>query len=204
MVERARASMSDVERTALKEWAVLVDAMARGDIIAMVRKGGIREQRAGFEVRHSRFLLYPTYFHENAHHLAARFHPTLAETAARRPAEGVVRISHVAEVLAVWKVTELEVLPSVAHEHGLAPEAVESRFRYRGAPYVRVIAVRTLTLPDPVEIPETRRYAGCVSWLELDGDVRVDGAQPVIAERALAERLRFLENALQRAEPERP
>ena len=30
-----------LERTALKEWAVLCDAMARGDIIAMVRKGGI-------------------------------------------------------------------------------------------------------------------------------------------------------------------
>lgn len=54
------------ERTALKEWAVLVDAMARGDIIAMVRKGGIREQRPGFSVRHDRFVFYPTFFHEKA------------------------------------------------------------------------------------------------------------------------------------------
>ena len=196
--------MTDVERTALKEWAVLVAAMARGDIIAMVRKGGIREQRAGFEVRHSRFLLYPTWFHENTDHLAERFHPTLAEAALDRPTEGTVRISHIAEVLAVWKVTDPAVLPSVAHEHGLAPAAVESRFQYRGSPFVRVIAVQTLALAEPVEIPETRRYAGCVSWLELDADVRVDGAHPVIPRQSLTERLRVLEKALQGAERETP
>ena len=196
--------MSDVERTALKEWAVLIDAMVRGDVVAMVRKGGIREQRAGFEVRHSRFLLYPTYFHENTDHLAERFHPTLAASAATRPADGIVRISHLAEVLAVWKVTDVAMLPSIAHEHGLAPAAVESRFHYRGTPFVRVIAVRTLALAEPVEMPETRRYAGCVSWLELDADIRVDGARPVNSRGMLAERLRRLETALQGAEREDP
>ena len=40
-----------MERTALKEWSVVVDALARGAVIALVRKGGIREQRAGFVVR---------------------------------------------------------------------------------------------------------------------------------------------------------
>ena len=80
------------ERTALKEWAVLVDAMARGDIIAMVRKGGIREQRSGFAVRHERFVFYPTLFHENAHELAPRFRDT--RTHAASPALlGAVRIT---------------------------------------------------------------------------------------------------------------
>lgn len=195
---------AESERTALKEWAVLVDAMARGDIIAMVRKGGIREHRAGFEVRHSRFLLYPTYFHENTDHLAERFHSTLAASAARRVAEGRVRISHVAEVLAVWNVTDPALLPAVAHEHGLTPEAVESRFRYRGTPFVRVIAVRTLALTDAVEIPETRRYAGCVSWLELDADIAVADARPVLPQGLLDDRLRALEAALQGAERESP
>jgi hypothetical protein len=191
----------DAERTALKEWAVLVDAMARGDIIAMVRKGGIREQRAGFTVRHDRFLLYPTYFHENPDHLAQRFHPMLANAHDHRPASGTIRIAHMAEVLAVWNVVDASVLPSIAHEHGLAPIAVESRFRYRDQPYVRVIAVRTLALARPVEIPEAPRYAGCVSWLELDRDVDVDGAQPVLASDALESRLARLQALL--GDPER-
>ena len=188
--------MTDVERTALKEWAVLVDAMGRGDIIAMVRKGGIREQRAGFTVRHERFLLYPTYFHENTNHLAERFHPALAGSHARRPPEGVVRIAFVAEVRAVWHIVDSALLPSVAHEHGLTPDAVISRFNYRNVPNVRVVAVRTLALREPVELREAPRYAGCVSWLELDTDVGVDGAQPVVEEAAFEQRFERLHREL--------
>jgi hypothetical protein len=109
-----------MERTALKEWAVLVDAMARGDIIAMVRKGGIREQRAGFSVRHDRFVLYPTFFHEKVGELAPRFRESLEEAHGMRPDEGTVRIAHVADVVGLWTVTELESLRAIDNEHGLA------------------------------------------------------------------------------------
>ncbi len=190
----------DAERTALKEWAVLVAAMERGDIVAMIRKGGIREHRSGFEVRHDRFLLYPTYFHENDGDLAERFRPTLASSHEHRPPPGIVRIGHVAEVIAVWNVTDLPVLAQVAHEHGLAPRAVESRFHYRAKPQVRVIAIRTLILTTPAELPEAGRYAGCVSWLELDEDVAVQGARPVIAEEELQRRVSALRRIL--GEPE--
>jgi hypothetical protein len=193
----------DVERTALKEWAVLVDAMARGDIVAMVRKGGIREQRSGFEVRHERFLLYPTYFHENMDDLAERFRPLLAKSHERRPAPGTIRIEHLAEVVAVWNVTDLSALQDASHEHGLAPVAVESRFHYRGKPHVRVIAMRTLALARPAEAAEASRYSGCVSWLELDADVAVHGARPVIAEADLQSRLDALRGILGACEVER-
>src|SRR3954471_20664491 len=102
-----------LERTALKEWAVLVDAMARGDIVAMVRKGGIREQRAGFQVRHDRFLLYPTYFHEKAVEVASRLVGGLEASHARRPPEGRLRIEHVATVAAVWPVADETLLPAI-------------------------------------------------------------------------------------------
>lgn len=191
----------DGERTALKEWAVLVEAMARGEIIAMVRKGGIREQRAGFQVRHDRFLLYPTFFHERAAELAPRFRDRLAAAHATRPAEGVLRIEYVCEVAAVWAVAELARLDAIAEEHGLAPEAVASRFHYKNRPGVQVVAVRTMRLPIPVELPEIRRYGGCVSWVELDRDVSVRGATPVLPAPALAERVRRLRGALGDPEP---
>ena len=186
----------DIERTALKEWAVLIDAMARGDIIAMVRKGGIREKRAGFEVRHDRFLLYPTFFHENPADLAERFHPQLAAAHERKAPAGRVRLTHFAESVAVWNVTDAALLPGVEHEHGLSPAAVLSRFNYRGNPNVRVVAVRVHELPQPLEISEAPRYAGCVSWLELDGDVLLDGARPAIPEAALQQRVALITHAL--------
>ena len=185
-----------VERTALKEWAVLCDAMARGDIIAMVRKGGIREQRAGFAVRHDRFVLYPTYFHARESELAPRFRETLPVSEATQPPPGVVRLSLVADVAAVWQVRDLEALRTIDDEHGLAWPAVESRFNYRGVPGVQVVAVRVSRLPAIADVPEIRRYAGCVSWVELDEDVDVSGASPVLADAAFDARLTRLQSAL--------
>jgi hypothetical protein len=45
-------------------------------------------------------------------------------------------------------------------------------------------------------IPEARRYAGCVSWVELDADVEVGDARPVIDDAQLAGRLAVLRDAL--------
>ena len=188
--------ISTLERTALKEWAVLAEAMGRGDIIAMVRKGGIREQRAGFSVRHDRFLLYPTYFHEKATELAPRFVERLGDAGAARPPEGVVRLSLLCDVEAVWEVRDLDALRAIEREHGLAWGAVESRFRYRDRPGVQVVAVRASRLTSPAEVPEARRYAGCVSWVELDADVDVGDAAPVLAPDALERRLAALAAAL--------
>lgn len=187
---------SQLERTALKEWAVLVDAMARGDIIAMVRKGGIREQRAGFNVRHDRFLFYPTFFHEKAHELAPRFQQGLEVAHSARPDEGTIRIAYVADVVGLWTVTELERLRAIENEHGLAWNAVESRFHYRDRPVVQVVAVRVSELATPVVVPELRRYQGCVSWVELEQGIDVSGARPVVPTAALETRLAAIERAL--------
>ena len=198
MVGRASSvsATSVLERTALKEWAVLCDAMARGDVIAMVRKGGIREHRAGFAVRHERFLFYPTFFHERDGELAPRFRGTLAVSHASQPPAGVVRLSLVADVAAVWHVRELERLRAIESEQGLAWEAVASRFNYRGVPGVQVVAVRASRLSSPVDVPEARRYAGCVSWVELDGDVDVGSSQPVLDGTAFDVRLARMRAAL--------
>jgi hypothetical protein len=186
----------DVERVALKEWAVLVDAMARGDLIVMVRKGGIREKRVGFDVRHDRFLLYPTFFHEKLNELDARFHPSLESAHANRPPEGTIELRYVASVAAIWQVTELERLRAIDAEHGLTWGAVESRFRYRDDPRVHVVAVRLATLASMASLPEVRRYTGCVSWVKLDEDVNVSGAIPVIDDVTFAARMRALESSL--------
>jgi hypothetical protein len=183
-------------RTALKEWKVLCDAFASGELVAMVRKGGIREQRKGFAVRHDRFLLYPTYFHEKAAELAPRLRPRLDDARLAQPAEGTVRIELVAEVAAVWRVESLEPLRRIEGSHGLAWSAVESRFRYRDVPLVHVVAVRVGRLESPVELPELRRYQGCVSWVALDDGVDASAAAPVLADAAFDARMTALRDAL--------
>ena len=190
------AEESTVERSALKEWAVLVDAMLRGELVAMVRKGGIREQRAGFSVRHDRFLLYPTFFHEKVNELAPRYGASLEASHARKPEPGTIRVEAVADVVGVWQVTELETLRAIEGEHGMSWPAVESRFHYKNKPGVQVIAVRVSRLAEAIVVPETRRYLGCVSWVELDDAVDVSNATPVLDDAALMMRVARLKNAL--------
>ena len=198
------ADESAVERSALKEWAVLCDALAGGEIIAMVRKGGIREQRAGFAVRHERFLLYPTWFHEKSAELQPRFATRVSAASAHRPPDGIIRIGLVAEVAAMWHVRELERLRAIEPFHGMAWPAVVSRFEYRGNPELRVIAVKVSRLPSVHDVPETRRYLGCVSWVALDEPIDVEGAVPVLAAPELAVRVSVLTGALGSPEPAEP
>jgi hypothetical protein len=44
---------------AFKEWAVTVRALAEGEQLVALRKGGIREENKHFEVEHEQFFLYP-------------------------------------------------------------------------------------------------------------------------------------------------
>jgi hypothetical protein len=105
-------------------------------------------------------------------------------------------VSLVADVAAVWQVHDLDALRGIEREHGLAWSAVEGRFNYRGVLGVQVVAVRVSRLAATADVPEIRRYAGCVSWVELDDDVDVSGAAPVVPDAAFGARLARLHSAL--------
>src|SRR5215211_5453491 len=49
---------------AFKEWAVTVRALAEGEQLVTLRKGGIREPEKHFALEHDRFFLYPTFDHQ--------------------------------------------------------------------------------------------------------------------------------------------
>ena len=49
---------------AFKEWAVTVRALAEGEQLVTLRKGGIREADKHFQLEHERFFLYPTFDHQ--------------------------------------------------------------------------------------------------------------------------------------------
>jgi hypothetical protein len=159
----------------------------------MVRKGGIREQRAGFAVRHEQFLLYPTYFHEKPQELAPRFIPDLPTT---DPAPGMVHFRYIADVAGLWWVTDLDRLRAIEPHVGLTWSAIESRFHYRNNPGVHVIALKVAELPHQADVIDAPRYRGCVSWVSLDHPLEVTDAKPVISTTALEARVATLADAL--------
>src|SRR3978361_2452956 len=74
---------------ALKEWAVTVRALAEGEQLLTLRKGGIREENKHFELEHERFFLYPTFDHQRNDLVRESHHPELRRALEEgvRPAE---------------------------------------------------------------------------------------------------------------------
>src|SRR6187431_3793114 len=62
---------------AFKEWAVTVRALAEGEQLLTLRKGGIREENRHFEIEHDRFFLYPTFDHQAGGLVRESHHPEL-------------------------------------------------------------------------------------------------------------------------------
>ena len=53
-----------MQSVGFKEWALVCEALGRGEQSILLRKGGIAEGRSGFGFRHDEFFLLPTFFHE--------------------------------------------------------------------------------------------------------------------------------------------
>ena len=62
---------------AFKEWAVTVRALAEGEQLVAMRKGGIREEDKHFELEHEQFFLYPTFDHQRNDLVRESHHPEL-------------------------------------------------------------------------------------------------------------------------------
>src|SRR5437868_14958153 len=62
---------------AFKEWAVTVRALAEGEQLLTLRKGGIREPEKHFKLDYERFFLYPTFDHQRADLVRTSHQPEL-------------------------------------------------------------------------------------------------------------------------------
>jgi hypothetical protein len=169
----------DTLRHALKEWAVAVRALERGETALVVRKGGIREK--AFAVPQTRFLLLPGYEHQRPELLKDEYRglmdgiPDLAD-------DGPLRFSSFAEVEGAYEISEAEGLSALDPHHMWTPEYTESRFKWRPKKPLTVLVLRTYLLSETVELPYRDEYGGCKSWIELQERVSVEGARAALSD----------------------
>jgi hypothetical protein len=173
---------------ALKEWAIVCQALANGRQTLLIRKGGIQEVKDGFEVTHRCFWLFPTYAHQNTTDLVPAVHEEFRAVQASGPAPGVLPIRLYATVEDVLSVTDLERLRGLEGQHVLSWECVASRFHYRNKPGVHVLVLRTYRRPEPTLVQNRSWYDGCVSWVELDQSLDPDGCVAVVSDTDFAAR----------------
>ena len=166
-------------KTALKEWAVLVEALAEGGQTFLLRKGGIAEGKRGFELKHDRFVFFPTWEHQHADSIRPQFHSLFEKL--EPPEPNVVEIRYLAQVTDVLRApVEMEAIERLVRHHIWGQPFIRLRYEYRPDLPLFIVLPRIFRLPRPVPIPHDRRYAGCRSWVTLYQDVDVAGAQPVL------------------------
>ena len=149
-----------------KEWTLVCQALGEGRQSLIIRKGGIAEGRAGFRFQHEAFLLFPTLFHEQVAKLKFRADTQLP--AAR--ADGQHEVAFRARVEWTRDVTDLDVARRLAPFHWWQESEIEKRFRYeeeKGNPGVSVAFVRIDALQPPLVFPDSPKYGGCRSWIQL-------------------------------------
>jgi hypothetical protein len=180
-------------RIAFKEWAVVVDALGRGEQILILRKGGIREGRAGFQVEHPQFLLFPTLYHQQRESVTTEAQARYDQIAPHLAPPEVVRLEYFGEVAAWRQLEALSTAEALRGQHCWRDAVIASRFDWGQAKNIFAIALRVYRLPLAIELPLLPIYGGCKSWVELEKDVVTTSAQPVLDQTVFDHKLhRFL------------
>ncbi len=184
-------------RIAFKEWAVIVDALGTGRQILILRKGGISEGQGGFQVEHPEFLLFPTLFHQQRDSVLpeaqARFDQLVF------PSPEILRIEYFCRVASWRRLGSLAAAQQLEGRHVWKREVIAERFEWGRSKVIFALAVRTYRLRERIDLPMAASYAGCKSWIELEKDIDVSGAEPVLSDAEFAVRLKCFEGSLDTA-----
>jgi hypothetical protein len=159
---------------ALKEWAAVCAALLEGRQSVLLRKGGIAEGPSGFRLDHDEFWLY----HQSSDQLAPDAGMRSGEPALSPPSPGRILLPGYAVVRAVAFVSDERTLSALTGLHVLSGDVVSQRFHYR-RPGLFVAAVQVFRQSPPHDLPERPAYAGCHSWVTVDGAVPTSGLVPV-------------------------
>jgi hypothetical protein len=185
-------------RVAFKEWAIVVDALGRGDQILILRKGGIAEGKGGFQPEYPEFLLFPTSYHQQRESVVASAQRRYDEIAATFPGPGVVRVEFLAKVMDWRKLDSLAAVERLRGQHVWRDEVVAQRFAWGKQKNLYALALRIHRLPQKIACSMRPSYGGCKSWVELEEEVPVQKAIPVLNKGEFEEKLRQFKRALGR------
>jgi hypothetical protein len=176
---------------ALKEWAIVIQALESGRQCLLLRKGGIAESSGGFEARHAAFFFYPTTEHQRPEGVQAPYRASVDAAAPEPHAVGQeIRFTSAARVTDVHRLVDRRATDGLAHEHVLSAEAVAQRWDYKPERPLFLLLLRVYGLATPCCVPFLPRYAGCRSWVPLDGPIAVPAAMPALDDTAFAARRR--------------
>jgi hypothetical protein len=154
---------------ALKEWATIVKALENGKQTIILRKGGILETASGFEIIAKKFLLFPTWEHQEIKHVKPEYHNLLNQTLDNKPKEGYNTITSIAEVLDHKDISSNKIIDDLSPFHVWSDEYIKERINWMPEKPLKAIFLKVHTFPQ-IEIPLQSDFEGCKSWIELNSN----------------------------------
>jgi hypothetical protein len=176
---------------ALKEWAVIVQALLHGEQVVDIRKGGLREDGRHFSVQATRVWLYPTVEHQAPELLKPAYRRWVGSTTAAAGPDRAISVAGWADIVGVATVDTADALDALDGKVVWTREYVESRFKWKSRDPLHVLALRAHRLADPITVPFREEYGGCTSWVDLEGlpDPDTVASVPALSDDAFAARL---------------
>ena len=165
---------------ALKEWAITVDALAQGEQILLLRKGGIHEEGKDFRVIHPEFLLYPTYEHQREDLLKPDHQSALTRLLDETPRSEFITFSHWAKAEEIIEVEAQEKVDDLSSYHIWTDEYAQSRLRWKPMLPLSILLLRVYRMEQPITVPYIKEYGGCTSWVEILPRIDLGQLEPVL------------------------
>ena len=176
-------------QTAFKEWAVVVDALIRGEQIVILRKGGIREGKAGFHAKDNRFWLFPTQFHQQQESVIESAWRRFKAVQSAFGCEKQVPIHAMAEIAQPWELEDWTRIARLDGQHVWRESVVKERFERGRKKVLFAWIVRIYRLERPISVPVIAKYGGCRSWIHLDPPMPAgEGLIPALSDADFAQR----------------
>ena len=181
---------------ALKEWAITCQALAQGEQILLLRKGGIHEEGKDFRVIHPEFLLYPTYEHQREDLLKVDRQPALTQLLADAPRSETITFSHFARAEEIIEVEEQERVDDLSPWHIWTDEYAQSRLRWKPMLPLSILLLRVYRLERPATVPYLKEYGGCTSWVEVLPRIDLGQPEPVLDDAEFARQVEAIKGSL--------
>ena len=177
-------SLPPVSDLALKEWAVAVKSLGRGEQVLILRKGGIHRDDRDFRLVHPLFLLYPTYEHQKAELIKPEVHSALEQTLTDADGASLIHFKYFCHVTDRFELRDEEALDSISASHIWSEEYARKRLHWRPSQPLTVALLRVYELQQPQTLPVLDEYSGCKSWVELGREVPLGDMRPVLSNAA--------------------
>ena len=167
-------------KVALKEWAITIEALAQGDQVLLLRKGGIHEDGKNFRIIHREFLFYPTYLHQKEDLLQPSHQPALRKLLEQPQNDDQITFRYWAKAEEILELFDQDKVDDLEPHYIWTTAYAQSRLHWKPTLPLSVLLLRVYKLEQPVTVSYLPEYGGCTSWVEVLSDVNLGKMEPVL------------------------